>query len=218
MAEYVISDPHLGHEKLRRAVRTQFDTDQQLADYFVKQWNTTVTENDIVYVLGDLGTKDYIEVYFPLLKGTKVLLLGNHDNYSKEFYDRYFDYVYNKPFYLTSRILLSHIPQPIIPGNINIHGHTHEIYLDIKGYYNVCVEMVDYKPVKMKKFYNELGKMIKPTYRFLYEWFAPYQKTDTPRIDLQFMKNGKIDLDVSRKKIDAFKAAKALERNKKKQQ
>ena len=206
--EFIIADPHLGETRLREAIRSEFKTDQELAEYFVDKWNSVVSHRDIVYILGDLGRKPYIEQYFPQLNGVTVLILGNHDTYSKEFYRRYFDYVYNKPFWLTSRILLSHIPQKVNPGVINIHGHTHEISLNLEGYYNVSVEQVNYTPVRMKKFYNALGRIPKPTYKFMYEWYAEHQITNKPREDLVFNEDGSINVLQTRKKLVAIKRLK----------
>lgn len=206
--EYLTSDLHLGETKLRSRVRTQFTTDREMAEHIRDNWNAKVHKNDIVYVIGDIGRREFIEEFFPQLNGTKVLIAGNHDNYSKSFYSQYFDYVYKKPFFLTDRILLSHIPQPVEDGKINIHGHTHEIYLDLPNYYNVGVELNDYTPVPMKKFYDALGRMRKPTYKFMYEWYAKHQKTDIKRYDIVVKDDGMIDVDASRIKLAAIKQAK----------
>ena len=196
--EYVISDPHLGHRKLRERTRQEFKTCEELAEHFVKSWNSVVTNNDIVYLLGDIGDRDFIKEYIPQLRGKIVAILGNHDGYSRKFYEEYFDYVYKKPFYINKRILLSHVPEPIAPGKINIHGHTHKIDINDPNYFNVCVDRVDYKPVKMKKFYDYLGTIEKPNIKFLEEWYADKQIVIEKREDLVTDENGLIDVEKSK--------------------
>ena len=198
--QFVISDWHLFHKNLREKVRSQFKSCEELAEHIVAQHNKAVTQHDTCYILGDIGNKEAIERYVPQMNGTKVLILGNHDTYSKEFYFEQFDYVYDNPLFVHKRILLSHIPQKVTPGVINIHGHTHLLDLTLEGYYNVCVERVNYTPVSMKKFRKELGKIAKPDYHFLKEWFADYQiNLGEERGDLVFRKDGTIDSTASLK-------------------
>jgi calcineurin-like phosphoesterase family protein len=199
--EYVISDLHGNHTKLRERTRTQFKTNEEMSEHIVSCWNKTVSKNDIVYLLGDVGDKKFIEKYIPQLRGTIALILGNHDGYSKTFYRKHFDYVYNKPFWLSRRILLSHYPQPVEDGKINIHGHTHDISLSLGNYFNVSVDVVDYTPVKMKRFYDELGKINKPNCKFMYEWYAKYQIPVLHRDKVVLKKNGLVNVNKSRRKL-----------------
>lgn len=117
-------------------------------------------KNTVVWNLVDLAfgrdiSKD--ENYFSVLssivermKGknrTLVLLLGNHDKdlfkFTKakksyksvvEFFEKMgFDIVYNAPIVFNENIILSHKPIYLNPyGNefVNIHGHTHNVYVD----------------------------------------------------------------------------------------
>jgi calcineurin-like phosphoesterase family protein len=196
--EYVIADLHGNHTKLRERTRTQFKTDKEMSEHIVSCWNKTVSKNDIVYLLGDVGDKDFINEYVSKLRGKIVLILGNHDGYSKTFYRECFDYVYNKPFWLSRRILLSHFPQPVEEGKINIHGHTHDIKLSLGNYFNVSADVVGYTPVKMKNFYDELGRIEKPNYRFLYEWYAQYQIPKLKRDGVVTKENGLVDVTKSK--------------------
>ena len=202
MAEYIASDYHGNHTKLRERTRTQFKTDKEHSEHIFKNHQKTVSKKDIIYFLGDMGDKDFITEYIPKMNGTKVLILGNHDKYSKAFYKEHFDYVYDKPFWLTKRILLSHYPQPVEDGKINIHGHTHDITLRLANYFNVSLDVIDYTPVNIKKFKDYIGTIQKPNYRFMYEWYAEYQTLGIPREDIVVREDGTVDVLASRKLLE----------------
>lgn len=49
---YVIGDTHFGHSGICK-FRTQFPSEYVHRMYLLEQWNSVVTKNDVVYVLGD---------------------------------------------------------------------------------------------------------------------------------------------------------------------
>ena len=175
--EYIISDLHFNHNNIINFERTSFSTIEEHDMFIIKQWNKIVYDTDIVYILGDLGgPKSKLEEYFKLLKGSKILILGNHDEYSVEFYKNLdgVKNVYNTPVFIRKRIVLSHEPIRVNEDILNIHGHLHNASLTLNNYINTNCHILDYKPVKFKKIENKLYSLPKLSNKFLEEWYAPY--------------------------------------------
>lgn len=66
----------------------------------IKNWNETVLNKDVVIHLGDfgIGNKSHIASIIKHLNGRKILIKGNHDNWSDDFYrDNGFCYVSKFP-------------------------------------------------------------------------------------------------------------------------
>lgn len=84
MARFITSDPHFDHNNLRSFCkpREQFKTVTEMNETIVKNWNSVVTNNDTVYLLGDigLGRPEIIFEWLNQLKGIIYIVKGNHDN------------------------------------------------------------------------------------------------------------------------------------------
>lgn len=80
MADYFIGDTHFGCEALL-SIRTAFRSTQEMDNFILDNWESRVTNNDHVYILGDLFDRSFQnpESYFPRMPGQKYLILGNHD-------------------------------------------------------------------------------------------------------------------------------------------
>ena len=181
---YFIADPHLGDKKLIEKARHTFaKSSDEHTELFIKNWNNTVHPTDIVYVLGDLGRdKRIVEAVFKQLRGKKILIMGNHDNASKSFYESIFDEVYNHPIYLSARIVLSHVPIPVPEGVINIHGHTHWITLNTGRHFNVGFEQTAGIPVRISVFEKIISRSQKENIKFCQEWYKDIQVTIKERM------------------------------------
>lgn len=77
------SDLHLGHEFVSRLRGFDSDTDWHDGVIF-RNWRDRVSENDRVWVLGDIAMKDfdYALDCLATLPGEKHLIAGNHDSVS----------------------------------------------------------------------------------------------------------------------------------------
>lgn len=77
---YFTSDTHFGHANIIRYCERPFDSVEAMDAALLKNWNERVTDEDDVYILGDLMfyCKEP-EYYLERLKGRKHLILGNHD-------------------------------------------------------------------------------------------------------------------------------------------
>jgi calcineurin-like phosphoesterase family protein len=122
-------------------------------------WNETVSENDIVYHLGDFSFEKNIEPYTKHLNGHIIHFKGNHDRVdSLESAILVFK---DKRFYLT------HIPPETnsdIPRNVNavLCGHVHEKWRINDTFrvpvINVGVDVWNYKPVLLSTILQLLTK------------------------------------------------------------
>lgn len=125
----------------------------------IKNWNSVVGKNDIVYVVGDFalcGKQKIIEIG-NRLNGRKRLILGNHDGASIATYrEAGFEFVYNHSIVLDDFYIVSHIPMVGISENTpfaNIFAHVHDdpTYKDCScRSFCVSAERINYTPVEFK--------------------------------------------------------------------
>ncbi len=164
---YIISDTHFNHKNIIKYENRPFNSIEEMNDAMIKRWNAVVNDDDIVIHLGDvgLGQESSLKWIVPSLKGHKILVRGNHDTKSKQFYlDCGFEEVL--PSFIKeiggTKIFFSHRPDAR-PGNshdtydLHFYGHVHT-----KDYHGalptiarngacLCVERWDYTPVDMMK-------------------------------------------------------------------
>jgi len=177
MAEtFLISDMHFGHTNVCKFLRDDgtplrpWDDIEEMNHDLIRNWNSVVTPNDKVYVLGDVAIPRRGLKCLDYLYGTKVLIRGNHDIFKMSDYLPYFKDV--RGCHYLDRAILTHIP--VHPVNLtrysaNIHGHLHfRLVPDEKTglpdlrYFNVCVENINYTPISwnvVRKRLQDLGIM-----------------------------------------------------------
>lgn len=79
---YYISDTHFKDQKIFDKCKRPFKSVDEMEEVIINKWNKKVNDEDIVYVLGDIGKDDdpsTIDI-FNKLKGHKHLIVGNHDH------------------------------------------------------------------------------------------------------------------------------------------
>ncbi len=169
MKTFLISDTHFGHANIlnfKRAdgeVLRKFHDVHHMNEYMINAWNQVVNEGDKVYHLGDVGFTSFTKLkeIFDRLKGTKVLIKGNHDNFKMSQYAQIFKDV--RATHALNGIVLSHIP--IHPYSLdrwrgNVHGHLHSNVISDPRYLNVSVEQINYTPIDfntVEKYYENLS-------------------------------------------------------------
>lgn len=133
----------------------------------VDNWNATVNKNDKVFLLGDISLEKDVSYLIKQLKGNITIVGGNHDkishlqNYTKlDNVKGIAGIISYKGFWLTHAPLHS----SELRGLRNIHGHIHDNkvrrffnLIEDKRYFNVCVDVNDFKPVlfnNIKKLYE----------------------------------------------------------------
>jgi calcineurin-like phosphoesterase family protein len=146
-----ISDLHLGHDKIhvfsgefRGGVKSLEEHDA----WIVEQWNSVVSKHDLVMVQGDVCFDKSKMHLLKKMRGSKHLIIGNHDKFSLKTYLEYFDKVHGFMKY-KGQAWLSHAPVHVqsLRGKFNIHGHVHQASVDDLRYINVSVEAVGGRPI-----------------------------------------------------------------------
>lgn len=157
---YIISDTHFNHEKILYFDKSRADSLQALGieptvekmDAYLEQtWNATVTNDDMVYFLGDLGMfrkkQDFV-AQLARLNGQKVFFKGNHDHSDqikaavKAPETQIVEYVETaKALKINGvQVWMSHyaidLPYPIL----SVHGHIHEAEYQRAGMVNLSLD------------------------------------------------------------------------------
>lgn len=151
MKYFIIADTHFGHENIIRYCNRPFRTAEEMNRALIQNWNSTVSKNDTVFVLGDFAFgKELIKEIAPKLNGRKILIKGNHDDYRNEYYRNCgFEEVSEYPI-LFGFYLLSHEPLQLSETTpyFNYYGHVHNDmkYVDNLTSRCVSVERIGYKP------------------------------------------------------------------------
>lgn len=184
--EYVISDLHFNHKNILDYERNEFNDINEHDEYIVLRWNKTVKKDDTVYFLGDLTMhmdKEYISELISGLNGYKIMIMGNHDVKSANYYKNLgFNEVYDSPISLEDgKVVLSHEPIKEAWDSeyiINIHGHLHNNeVINNKNYICVSAKTVNYRPQNLGKIKEWARKNLKK--RFVCEAFAWYKNDKT---------------------------------------
>lgn len=134
---FITSDLHFGHSnilKFNPATR-QFRDVEHMNSEMVRMWNETVSDGDLVYILGDVAfcNENKAAGIMRSLNGRKILIQGNHD--SKLVKHRAFAecfeeiHVYHTINHNGQRICMFHYPihewDQCHRGAIQFHGHVH---------------------------------------------------------------------------------------------
>ena len=159
------------HPEFRGGTERLFSGVKEMNEYLITQWNRTVTDEDTVYLLGDVafGNKDEAISLCNRLKGHKVLIYGNHDlkcddeywtragfgeihrlGYGKtlpykEFHLAHYPYKNALTEYDTREYLHGHAPEE--SDVVLLHGHVHTQWKTKKNMVNVGVDVWNYRPV-----------------------------------------------------------------------
>lgn len=162
---FFISDTHFGHENILKFKNTDnshlrtFDDVYHMDQHMIDCWNAVVQPTDKVYHLGDLAFGNNLDI-MKFLRGTKILIRGNHDRQQLSNYAKYFKDVRGVEHRGEWKMTLSHIP--IHPDSVkdnwtNVHGHLHCRVIPDSRYFNVSVERINYTPIEL----GELKERIK---------------------------------------------------------
>lgn len=154
MKIFIIADTHFGHENVIRFCNRPFRSVDDMDKVLIKNWNAVVAPQDTIIHLGDfmLGRKERCREIIKQLNGKKILIKGNHDHWSDEFYrGAGFSYVSKFPILYNNFFLLSHAPLQLSETTpyFNYYGHIHndEKYHDTATSKCVSVERTNYQPI-----------------------------------------------------------------------
>ena len=132
---FYIADMHFGHKNILKYDNRPFLTIDEHDASLIKNWNSVVAPDDIVYILGDISWHSYNETVTIMnqLNGVKILIKGNHDRLNQELkncFQAIYDY---KEIKDNGRdVILCHYPIPCFNkhfyGSIHLYGHVHNSF------------------------------------------------------------------------------------------
>ncbi len=130
---YYIADPHFGHENILKLCQRPFGSIDDMNRALITAWNERVTGNDTVFILGDLFYRCADpEPILQQLKGSKRLIIGNHDSSWMDKVDLQKYFVSVDPFLEITDgirgITLCHYPLLTWKHKLRtfmVHGHIH---------------------------------------------------------------------------------------------
>ena len=169
---FLTSDTHYGHSKIIEYCKRPFSCVEEMNELLLLAHNTLISNDDIVYHLGDIGWFKKPEQLLKLidnLNGKFRFIRGNHDHVLNseilkhprvEWIKDYYSFTYND----SSRkipIVLFHYPigswERALYGGFMLHGHTHATYPfsypKSKQHGNILdvgVDAHDQKPVELE--------------------------------------------------------------------
>src|SRR5574344_1619085 len=136
MRKLYIADWHYGHKNVIAYDSRPFFTLDEMNSELIKRWNSAVSPEDTVYILGDMfwcDTNTAVDV-LKQLNGKKVLIKGNHDKCEDENFQKQFTLICD---YLEindqgKNIVLCHYPIPCFKnhyyGWYHFYGHVHSSF------------------------------------------------------------------------------------------
>lgn len=182
---FVTSDLHFNHDREFIYKPRGFSSVEEMNEAIIKNWNSVVKDEDIVYVLGDLMLGDNkvgIEL-FNRLNGFKEVIIGNHDTPQRE--EEAYSYLKKTMILGTSYILKSSYilkyggykfflcHYPVLCNSlendlnkrtmINLYGHTHQktnFYNGNPYMYHVGVDSHNCTPVHMDQVIADIKKEV----------------------------------------------------------
>lgn len=155
---YICADLHFNHKNIIAYENRPWLNPDAMNWGLINNWNNTVSKEDKVFVLGDVGFcgKDKMKELVSQLNGHKILIMGNHDrSHPVSWWQEVgFEMVSRWPIIYHEHFVLMHEP----PTYFNeatpyfyIYGHVHGCpdYQDHTEH-SACVsiERLDYKPAK----------------------------------------------------------------------
>ncbi len=186
MSNFYIADTHFGHYNIIKHCHRPFATADEMDEVLITNWNAVVSNDDTVYILGDLafskGSKEPAE-YLAALNGRKIMIVGNHD----------YDIAKNRHKYLSNgqlsgiydyleiqdtigmdryKVVLSHYPMVewngFFRGSIHLYGHIHnnvdnkayQIMRNIDNAYNVGADIIGFAPRTLEQLIDYNKKFI----------------------------------------------------------
>ena len=153
MAVYFTADSHFNSNRTLEHSKRPFSSVEEMDRILINNWNSIITNDDIVFHLGDFGDFKTAKQ----LNGQIILVPGNHERLNPDFIN------YNSCFtgitqdittldYKGYHITMAHEPSLIKDNlidetNINIFGHLHKLCMIKPFGINVGIDCHNYKPI-----------------------------------------------------------------------
>ena len=173
METFFISDCHFGHKNIIKYCDRPYSSVNEMDEDMIQKWNKKVHKNDNVYIIGDLFyfQIDNITSILNRLKGKKILIRGNHDDFflKKININKYFvDVLYYQEIRLRrNELTLCHYPlyswkNSRRSNSYLIFGHVHnnrdmywfDYYCQNDKALNAGVDINNFEPVSFEELNN----------------------------------------------------------------
>ena len=179
---FFTSDLHFGHQNIIRICKRPFRDVQDMNESLIEKYNSIVSEEDTVYLIGDVAHKIGLPEAWKLLSslhGHKVLLLGNHDmQYDYELHNKQqlvFEDICDYKEIQKNGITFCLMHYPMLSwrdsskGNVMLHGHIHSgLSYNAKNVndglrrFDVGVDANHYMPVSIERILEVVKAMHMP--------------------------------------------------------
>jgi len=194
------ADLHADHERIIKLSKRPFLTLEEMKETIIKNWNSVVTNSDIVYVLGDIcfRVETFIELV-EVLNGQIHIIRGNHDEEAiKRAVNGYKikGVVYHRDILRIKdgehTVILSHYPifewDRWFRGSIHLHGHTHKnIGRSFRPRaFDVGVDVWDYKPITLEQIMNSTSQIT--CFDCMHKDFCKYRDQGIERQNCNYLK------------------------------
>jgi len=150
MAVFFTADTHFGSQRVIGWSQRPFSTAAEMDNFIIANWNNLVTDQDIVYHLGDFGELDKLQA----LNGHIIFLPGNADSLEMvEFIAASCDIIEpNTVITLEDdRFQLVHEPDEAQPSdNFFLFGHIHKLQMVKRNGLNVGVDCHNFSPIPLE--------------------------------------------------------------------
>lgn len=127
---YFWSDTHFSHKLMMR--QRNFSSLEELNESMIDRWNSTVTNKDSIYFLGDFSFATSVENSQKILnrlQGKKFFIKGNHDRNIHKLQGLNFVKEVHELKFMHQKYFLSHYCHYVWPskhyGAIHLFGHSH---------------------------------------------------------------------------------------------
>ncbi len=173
---WVTSDLHFNHDRGFLYEPRGYKSVGEMNENILKNYNEVVSDEDTVFILGDLTLNDLesAKSYLTKLKGHITVIRGNHDsNQRVEFYKQMGWEVYDalRIKYKKLNFFLCHYPtitanletESMYQTTICLYGHTHQqtnFYQDMPFCYHVGVDSHNNYPVNMDTVIEDIKNKI----------------------------------------------------------
>jgi calcineurin-like phosphoesterase family protein len=138
MRTWITSDLHFGHKRIKEfcpETRGRFRDVDHMREVMISEWNQSVAQEDVVYMLGDvafLPAADAVAI-MQRLNGRKILIEGNHDRklLNDPPFRRCFESVhsYLRMTHNGQLVIMFHYPilewDQMHRGSVHFYGHVH---------------------------------------------------------------------------------------------
>ena len=133
---FYIADLHFGHFNSIRFDNRPYSTVEEMDEALIRNWNSVVSDDDTVYILGDMfwhKVDKSIEI-LKQLKGKKRLIKGNHDRCHDNQFRKYFEKIsdYEEIEDNGRRVVLCHYPIPCFKNHFygwyHLYAHVHSSF------------------------------------------------------------------------------------------